>query len=295
VGATERLTVTRRPWVPAAEILAELERWHSQWREAGSPPLDCVTLGGAGEPCLNSEMAEVIRGVREIVPGTDVAVLTNSTLMPDPRVRAELALADVVLPSLDSLVPAEFAALNRSHPKVRLDDVAEALVEFRGEFPGRIYLEMLLAAGINDSTENMQLMREYLQRLGPDRVDVVTLSRPGTSELARAVDDAMLQRWRDALGHGRGPAGPQPSKSAFRLQPQDAQAAAEAVLASLRRRPQTAPQLAEGLAMPPDIVQKVLETLAKEGHIHSDGSADGLAFYRPGPATPQTSPKEGAQ
>jgi hypothetical protein len=47
------------------------------------------------------------------MPDVPVAVLTNSSLLPDPAVRKRLAGADVVLPSMDTLVPAEFVALNR--------------------------------------------------------------------------------------------------------------------------------------------------------------------------------------
>lgn len=100
VGRTRALTRKRKPYVPGHDILAEL----AAYRDGGNPTPEYVTLGGLGEPTLNSDMPEIIRGVRDIYPGLPVAVLTNAGALDDPEVCDELLLSDVVLPSLDSLV-----------------------------------------------------------------------------------------------------------------------------------------------------------------------------------------------
>ncbi|MBU1248186.1 MAG: radical SAM protein, partial [Proteobacteria bacterium] len=135
VGATEILTLTRKVYAPAKDILAELEDWASQGLET-----EYVTLGGSGEPCLNTEMAAVIDGVRRILPGKKIAVLTNSTLLTDPQVRRELAGADVVLPSMDTLVESEFRRINRTHRNISALDIAKAMLIFRREYAGLIHL-----------------------------------------------------------------------------------------------------------------------------------------------------------
>lgn len=286
VGATRRLTRERKAWVSAEKLLDELRRWKS---ENDRHP-EVVTLGGLGEPCLNSEMGRIIDGVRSIFPGLPVAVLTNSTLMDDPQVRAELAKADRVLPSMDTLVEREFRRINRPEKSLTAAALAEGLLAFRSEFTGELYLEILLSKGYNDSEENLQLLKDYVARLTPHRVDVVTLSRPGTLAEAGGVDSEILDRWRTALGavhqHTR-PLNADKTLSSLEEDSEgvdalqngaDGKKAEQRMLASLARRPQTVLQLSQALGVAPALVQCILRRLVSVGEVavHDEG---GEAFY----------------
>jgi len=271
-GALERLTLTRAPHVPAHALLAELSAWEVQRAMRGEPLPDVVTLGGLGEPTLNSDMPQIIAGVRRLLPGVPVAVLTNSSLMTDAQVRAELAQADLVLPSLDSLVPEEFARVNRGHPALDPKVIAEGVLAFRKGYGGRLCLEILLVEGVNDSARNLELLADYCKLLQPDRVDVVTLSRPGTEAFARAVSPETLARWRARLcvfGLWQGSA---PAKLAGYEEKGQEQAGAipqgelrARILASLSRRPQTAAQLASALLASDFDVERALSELLAQG------------------------------
>ena len=277
VGATVDKTLTRRPYVPAEELLRELAQWRD---EHVALPLDHVTLGGMGEPCLNSDILEIIAGARELFPATPIAVLTNASMLQDPAVRCELFSADVVLPSMDALEPEAFKRINRPHPDIDLDAVARGLLDFRQEYAGRIYLEVLLAAGINDGPEHLERMREYVRRLQPERVDVTTLSRPGTSARAKAVDAGTLTIWREALGVAQG--AQVMSEAGAQRARQGGPALQAAIRRSLLRRPQTAEQLAQALGADPADVTEALASLLDQGHIRQEGKPDDAAgiFYR---------------
>ncbi|GAB7078677.1 radical SAM protein [Megalodesulfovibrio paquesii] len=272
VKPTTRLTLERREWIPTRQLLDELRAW----RDAGHALPDVITLGGSGEPTLHSGLGDIIAGCRQLFPGLPVAVLTNSSLLHLPEVRRELGTADMVLPSMDTLIDAEYRRLNRPHHQVDLQRMAEGLLAFRREYSGRIYLEILLSRGVNDSAANLAALKEYVQQLQPDRVDVVTLSRPGAYPEAQAVDRNTLARWREVLG-GEPAAAASPAP---RTVPPPEPAAAscsrsaltQAVLASLARRPQTAAQLAEALQVPAAALQAVLEKLQQSGHIQDRGS-----------------------
>ncbi|WP_035252571.1 radical SAM protein [Desulfocurvus vexinensis] len=293
VGRTTCLTTQRKPYVPAQDILDEL----AHWKEQAHQEPDYVTLGGKGEPTLNSDMGAVIQGIRRIFPHTPVAVLTNSTLLHDPQVRRELALADAVLPSLDSLVPAELRRVNRPHPEVDLSALAQGLLDFRKEFTGRLLLEVLLVAGYNDSDANLALLRQFIAGLGADRVDVVTMTRPGTLASASPVCDETLARWRATLaplatGRPGDTTTPRPGGArqfstdaasapgqGHPPRPADADSAAqERVTASIERRPQTAAQLAQALDLPPEAVRRALEALATQGRLRTTASG-GDAYH----------------
>jgi wyosine [tRNA(Phe)-imidazoG37] synthetase (radical SAM superfamily) len=280
-GKLETLTVTRAPYVPAAELLAELEQWEQGRRERGEELPDAATMGGLGEPTLNTDMPAIIDGIRKILPGVPVAVLTNSSLITDAAVREELLRVDAVLPSMDSLVPEEFRAVNRGYPTLDPNAIAEGLIAFREGYEGKLYLEILLAQGINDSERNLELLADFCKRLQPDRVDVVTLSRPGTESFAKPVADDVLSRWRGVLcGLARssnGLAGTREKghKRAGAFRPDELETS---VLASLTRRPQTTAQLAAALLAPEDQVRGAVERLLLRGGLVSDGGQP--AWYR---------------
>lgn len=265
VGAVRQLTTRRAPHVPAQAILDELAAWEAKRLAAGAPLPEHVTLGGMGEPTLNSDLPVIIAGVRRIVPGVPVAVLTNASTFTDPEVRQELAQADVVLPSLDSLVPEQFQAVNRPHPSLDVQAIAAGIQAFRREFAGKIFLEVLLVAGVNDSDANLALLERFCKRLSLDRVDVVTLSRPGTLPEAAAVDGQTLTRWRERLGSSGGLA-----KRPEKEQEQEAASfgdVADRVEASLARRPQTLAQLAQALSLPEAAVRQALEEGLAQGRL----------------------------
>jgi len=286
VGRTEELTLTRKPYVPAETLLDELRHWRDE--HSDNLP-DYVTLGGSGEPCLNSDLDTIIKGCKQILPSVPVAVLTNSTLLCDPEVQEALMEADAVLPSLDSLIDKEFAKLNRPCGGVKAAHVAECLKEFSDTYNGKIFLEILLSQGVNDSEENLTLLKEYVTSLQPHRVDVTTLSRPGAFSLAKAVDPAVRKVWQTALSecitrfdangsasqqhatqeNASPAAAAQPATGNFAdLPEQDRSAAKQRVLESLTRRPQTPSQLAIALTLPLSNVQGALDTLENEGAIY---------------------------
>jgi len=284
VGPTRVLTTDRAAYVPARDILDELSRWRDAAGDSPDGLPDVVTLGGSGEPCLNSEIGEIIAGVRRILPGVPVAVLTNSAHLADPLVRRDLAGADVVLPSLDTLIPREMARLNRCAKGLDPQALMDGLLALRAEFPGRICLEVLLARGYNDSAENLEALRAFIPRLAPDRVDVVTLTRPGTLAGVQPVDAATLDSWREALGAGAAAeqtrrehqqAAPEPGKPG----PEEARPGAEdLILASALRRPQTAWQFAYALRLPLQQVHEVVDDLVRKGKLMEIRLDDGTYF-----------------
>jgi wyosine [tRNA(Phe)-imidazoG37] synthetase (radical SAM superfamily) len=284
-GATRRLTTLRASYVPVDSILDELRHWLAHAKQAADQAPEYITLGGTGEPCLNSGLGEIIAGAKALAPGIPVAVLTNSSLLTDPEVREELNQADAVLPSLDSLVEEEFRELNLPHQSLTAKDVAQGLLDFASGYSGRIYLEILLVQGKNDSAENLKRLKEYCRALQPDRVDVVTMTRPGTSPEASPVDRKTVALWRQELGAvalspgvakatqntGRNaPTKQSPTDNVPENAPENATKDMEAAVRhSLRRRPQTTSQLAEGLSLSRELVENTLETLTKQGHIRT--------------------------
>jgi wyosine [tRNA(Phe)-imidazoG37] synthetase (radical SAM superfamily) len=286
VGHTRALTHVRKPYVPADKLLGEL----AGWLFAPHPEFEVITLGGMGEPTLNSDMGRIIEGVRELAPGVPIAVLTNSSLLSDPQVRTELALADMVLPSMDTLVPSEFAAINKPLSGMSLVDIRRGLLEFRRVFAGKLCLEVLVLSGVNDSLENLQRLRAFVAELAPDRVDVVTMTRPGAYPQALPASPETLERFREGLCLGEEIAPPEPEKAKHfgvaldNGTQEELHALSMRVLDSLARRPQSAKGLAQALGQAEETLQNLLDDLARRGLVRPT-RLGGETFYLRGDGT----------
>lgn len=270
-GRTRNLSCERRSLVPAAAILEEL----AQWRELNPDLPDYITLGGMGEPTLNTEFDAVVVGIRELFPDTPVAVLTNTTTLSDPAVRTSLKAVDAVLPSMDTLVEAEFTAVNRPAEGLTAQGIAESLLKFRQEYEGKIYLEILLVGGVNDTEKNRSLLKKFIGDLRPDRVDVVTMSRPGAYGEAKPVSAEIVEDWRSTLSAQV--RGPEPRRKRGVDSALSDEQIVDSVYASVRRRPQTADQLEGALAVRRDRLEKALAALIGASRVRLE---DGFYYVR---------------
>ncbi len=110
-GPTEALTRTRKPYAPACRLLDELA--------TGSPGAhlpDVVTLGGMGEPTLNTECGAILAGAKELFPGLSTAVLTNSSLLSDPTFGRTSPWPILFCRPWTAWSKLNFFRLNRPHP-----------------------------------------------------------------------------------------------------------------------------------------------------------------------------------
>ncbi|MFH1902919.1 MAG: radical SAM protein [Candidatus Omnitrophota bacterium] len=164
LGPTPELTLERKPYVPAETIIAEVSKLLQK-----NPRIDFLTFSGSGEPTLNSDLGKMIWGLKKItlIP---VAVITNGSLFYQKEVRQDLREADVVLPSLDAVSGESFRKINRPHPDLKSKVMIEGLRKFSREYPGKIWLEVMLVKGINDSKAELEKIRAIIKSLRMDRV-----------------------------------------------------------------------------------------------------------------------------
>ena len=88
---------------------------------------DVATFSGSGEPTLNKRLGRLIDVVRDI-SGLPVAVLTNSSLMHDKDVRADLAKADIVVAKLDAPNHHLFQEIDSPHPEINFHSMLKGAV-----------------------------------------------------------------------------------------------------------------------------------------------------------------------
>jgi wyosine [tRNA(Phe)-imidazoG37] synthetase (radical SAM superfamily) len=167
LGRTRHHSAERREFVPVARLVRELE-------ELPALDLDYVTFSGTAEPTLASNLGEAIDEVKRRIQAP-VAVLTNSSLMWKPEVRAALSRADKVVAKLDAPTEGLLRAINRPVEGITLEKTLGGINAFRKGYRGCLALQMMFFQANRDQAEALaQLARE----IEPDEVEVNTPLRP---------------------------------------------------------------------------------------------------------------------
>ena len=196
VGSTTQLTAERKEYIPVSEIIDELRSWLANNKEQ----LDFITLSGQGEPTLNIKIGELISQIKKLNPGTAVAVITNGSLLTEQSLRAALKEADLIVPSLDAVVPKVFQAIDRPAQNINIETVMQGLADLRKEFGGKIWLEVMLVKGLNDDLRYIKKLKEAVERINPDLVQLNSPVRMTTEEKILPVSVAKLRKIKELLG-----------------------------------------------------------------------------------------------
>jgi wyosine [tRNA(Phe)-imidazoG37] synthetase (radical SAM superfamily) len=173
-GRTLTKSTKRLPYVSLETILYELQASLLNKNQE----IDYVTLSGAGEPTLNSEINVMIQSIKKEIGSIPLALITNGTLFSDPEVRKEIIGVDVILPSMDAISPQAFQLINRPSETLTNSLVIEGLISLRDEFSGKIWIEVFMIPGANDSYTELSLLKKTLLKIRPDKVHLNSLDRP---------------------------------------------------------------------------------------------------------------------
>ena len=260
IGRTTDLTTERRAYVAADVILEEIRGRVAQGLKA-----DYITIGGSGEPTLNSELGVLVDGIKAMTD-IPVALLTNGTLFYRADVRGESAKADVVLPSLDAGDAMTFGRLNRPHVDLSIEKLVDGLSRFRDDFRGRIWLEVFVISPINTTEEDIDRIDQCIGRIRPDKVHLNTAVRPTADPDVKRVEIEQLK----AIARKLGPRCEIISDFSQAPSGATAGAGADDVLALLRRRPCSVDDISSGLHIHRHEVLKIAAQLQDKGVIRSE-------------------------
>jgi wyosine [tRNA(Phe)-imidazoG37] synthetase (radical SAM superfamily) len=271
-GATTRLTNIRDEYVPASEVLDELGDYLKN-----GPRLDYVTFGGSGEPTLNSALGTMVRAFKKGFPGYKTALLTNGTLFCDPIVREAIMPFDCVLPSLDAVSEKVFHAVNRPHPNLNLDQILEGLISFSRQYGGILLLEVFIVPSINDTAEELALLKKVLEQVRPTRVQLNSLDRPGACDFVEPASPGRLREIAEFLL-------PLPveiiSRNSLGAAPGGLTGnALETLLSTISRRPLTIEEIATSLSVTINDAAALLRGFVDEGKLLRE-EVNGRLFYK---------------
>lgn len=271
-GATTKLTTERAEYVPYNEVIQELGRFLGN-----KPALDYITFSGSGEPTLNSRIGDILKFIKQNYPNIPVAVLTNGTLLDNKQVREEILDADLVLPSLDVASDLSFRKINRPFHSLNIENYINGLIEFRKEYKGKIWLEVLIIPGYNNGKQDLELLKEAFIKIQPDSIQLNTLDRPGVIPSLKAAGKEELEQIADFWGLDNIEIiAAAPSRKEIKSFRDDIESA---ILETIFRRPCTVDDLVKILGLHINEINKYLDVLEADKKIKTIQQERGV-FYQ---------------
>jgi len=271
-GESTHLTLERREYVPFATVKQELSIYFEN-----NPPPDYITFSGSGEPTLNSRIGDVLHFIKNHIHDIPVALLTNGTLFSQKQVREDIKAATVIIPSLDAATEKVFRKINRPSPHLKVDTIIQGLIQLRKEYRGKIWLEIFIVPGMNDTEQELTALKQAIDKIKPDQIQINTLDRPGSVPTLRAATRQELEHVIDfwEIENAAIVADAPEHKAPFPYRKDTA----SAILGTIARRPCTLTDLSEILGLPTDEVKKYIDSLHTDKKIKIVKQKRGL-FYQ---------------
>lgn len=196
-GWTRRDCLTTPDEFPTtATVLAEVE---TALRRLPEPPA-FLTFSGHGEPTLHPEFPHLVDGVIDLrdrlAPTTRTAILSNSSRLGDPLIRAALQRLDICIMKLDTGSQAALDAFNQPLEGLPVEALVNGLVEL-----DHVTIQSLFAGGPAGNHTDAQIAAWIgcVERIRPVAVQVYGLDRDAPSHLLAPVSRADLEAIAAAL------------------------------------------------------------------------------------------------
>lgn len=177
-------------WPSPVRILSEIERTLSELH----PPPAYITFSGNGEPTLHPDFEAIVDGVIDLrnkfSPGSKTAILSNSTMITNDRVRGALENLDVRILKLDAGNAEVYCNYNRPLCQTDLNELIAALQSMK-----EVTIQALFAAGTSGNSDPLHINDWILKivQIAPLHVQLYTLDRPHPSKNIAPVSKDQLE------------------------------------------------------------------------------------------------------
>ena len=195
LGKTTNFTNVRKNFFSKEEIITELKTA----LEIHERSIDYITFVGSGEPTLYKDLKDLILTAKELSE-KPICVITNGSLLYQEEVQKALNYSNTVLPSLDAGDEKSFLKINRPHPSIKYEKLIQGFIDFNKKYDGEFWIEVMLMKGINDTKEELLKIKEKLDLINPDRIDINVPIRPPTENWVKIPDKNIFSLLNEIFG-----------------------------------------------------------------------------------------------
>ena len=140
--------------------------------------IDVITFTANGEPSLYPHLSELIDEIDKIKGDIKTLILSNGANIYVKEIQNTLSKIDIVKLSLDCVSAECFKKLDRVDSSVDCSQIVSGMVEFRSMHTKQLILETLFVKTLNDNDTEIALLKDALNKIQPNRIDIGTIDRP---------------------------------------------------------------------------------------------------------------------
>ncbi len=155
--------------------------------------IDFITLTANGEPTLYPHLGELVDEINTFKGPIKTLILSNAANIDDSKVQEALLKIDEVKLSLDCATQKCLQKLDRSHAGIDVEHIKSGMLDFKAKYKGILVIEILIVKTLNDSTQEIAKLNEYLLRLQPVRIDIGTIDRPPAYKVEPVSYERLLE------------------------------------------------------------------------------------------------------
>lgn len=188
VGRTNHMLITRKEFYKPEKIVSEINKKLKKLKKDTN--IDYLTFISDGEPTLDINISKTIKLLKPI--GIKLAIVTNSSLMWDSKVREDLMDLDLVSVKIDSVIPGLWKKVNRPSGHLNLKKILTGIETFAGSYKGRLITETMLVENYNDNISSVIETAGFIKELNPYKAYILTPTRPPAESFVKPPSDEKL-------------------------------------------------------------------------------------------------------
>ncbi len=189
IGLTDSMSIERKEFYSPIEILKEVSA-KVKILQNSSENIDHITFVPDGEPTLDINLGKTIDLLKPL--GIKIAVITNSSLLWDKKVREDLMNADWVSIKIDTVNQKIWHKIDRPNGKLDFQKIISGIKTFSSSFKGVMVTETMLVKGINDNIESIKSTAELINQLNPYKAYILAPTRPPAEKFVEAPNEENL-------------------------------------------------------------------------------------------------------
>ncbi len=273
-GKTTNKTLTRKEYIPTKDVINEMKTYLNE-----NPSPEYITFSGSGEPLLHLGIRKMSDFLKSTYPHLKTALITNSAMLTDKKIRDAVSDIDLILPSLDSAMESTFKLIDRPVKELNVSSIINGLVSLRKEYKGKIWLEVFIIKDINDNKNEIDALKKAINLIKPDKVQLNTLDRPGTNSNIIPASKALLESIKTEIDYKDTEIiSKYKSRKEILSYRKDIE---QTILDTVSRRPCTLDDLSEILGLNMLELNKYIDVLIKEKSLIAEAKERGVFLRTP--------------
>ncbi|GAG65653.1 unnamed protein product [marine sediment metagenome] len=191
IGKTSNMKIQPQVFYPPSQIFNEVQKKVKKSREKGES-IDYLTFVPDGEPTLDINLGQEIKLIKSL--GIKIAVISNSSLIDQKLVRENLREADLVSLKVDSVEEEIWRKVNHPHRSLCLKSILDGILEFSTIFKGKIITETMLIKDVNDDSQHIKKVADFLAQLKPSRSYLSLPIRPPADSWVQSPSEEVVSQ-----------------------------------------------------------------------------------------------------